>query len=59
MEDLETPKEWFKANIDTIVDTFGPQHQIQKEDIFLGKFRFSCLSVLSLLILPSFSYRNS
>lgn len=37
IEDLSTPKEWFKANIDMILKTFGNQHRIQKEDVFLGE----------------------
>lgn len=37
MDDIETPKKWFRANIDTIIQTFGAQFRIQKEDVFLGK----------------------
>src|ERR1700675_2267200 len=35
-ESLDTPKKWFKANIDEIMHIYGPHHPIQKEDIFLG-----------------------
>jgi hypothetical protein len=37
IEELDTPKKWFKANIDSIMNVYGPQHRIQKEDMFLGK----------------------
>jgi abelson tyrosine-protein kinase 1 len=40
MERLDTPKKWFKANIDAILEIYGSDHHIQKEDIFLGKFLF-------------------
>ncbi|KAJ7217776.1 hypothetical protein GGX14DRAFT_550000 [Mycena pura] len=35
VENLDAPKKWFKANIDAIMETYGPIHQIQKEDLFL------------------------
>ncbi|KII83772.1 hypothetical protein PLICRDRAFT_95753 [Plicaturopsis crispa FD-325 SS-3] len=35
VEDLDTPKKWFKANIDSIVQLYGSVHRIQKEDIFM------------------------
>ena len=35
-EDLTTPKEWFKANIDEILRFYGADHLITKEDVFLG-----------------------
>ncbi|KAF9462806.1 hypothetical protein BDZ94DRAFT_1260375 [Collybia nuda] len=34
-ENLEAPKKWFKANVDTIMQIFGAEHRIQKEDLFL------------------------
>ncbi|KAJ3867137.1 hypothetical protein EV359DRAFT_35156 [Lentinula novae-zelandiae] len=34
VENLDAPKKWFKANVDTVLEIFGPQHQIQKEDLF-------------------------
>ncbi|KAJ3994635.1 hypothetical protein F5050DRAFT_1575245 [Lentinula boryana] len=34
MESLDAPKKWFKANVDTVLEVFGSQHQIQKEDLF-------------------------
>lgn len=36
IEDLATPKAWFKANVDHILDLYGTQHNIQKEDLYLG-----------------------
>ncbi|KAJ3927538.1 MAG: hypothetical protein NXY57DRAFT_1105715 [Lentinula lateritia] len=34
VENLDAPKKWFKANVDTVLEIFGPQHQIQKEELF-------------------------
>jgi hypothetical protein len=36
MENLDTPKKWFIANVDTILQIFGAEHRIQKEDLYLG-----------------------
>lgn len=36
IEDLSTPKEWFKANVDEILRSYGADHSITKEDVFLG-----------------------
>ena len=36
MKKLEAPKAWFKANADAILNFYGQQHGIQKEDLFLG-----------------------
>lgn len=38
VEDLDAPKKWFKANVDSIMNVYGRRHHIQKEDLFLGKF---------------------
>ncbi|KAF8890966.1 hypothetical protein BD779DRAFT_1515523 [Infundibulicybe gibba] len=35
VEDLDAPKKWFKANVDLILEIYGAQHHIQKEDLFL------------------------
>jgi len=35
VESLDAPKKWFKSNVDSILETYGPIHQIQKEDLFL------------------------
>ncbi|KAJ7072080.1 hypothetical protein C8F01DRAFT_1361505 [Mycena amicta] len=35
VENLDAPKKWFKANVDAIIETYGPMHNIQKEDLFL------------------------
>ncbi|TBU21950.1 hypothetical protein BD311DRAFT_869668 [Dichomitus squalens] len=35
MEDLVTPKKWFKANADTILAIYGEEHRITKEDLYL------------------------
>ena len=34
---LDAPKAWFQSNVDTIVNTYGPQHNIRKEDLYLSK----------------------
>ncbi|KAL1938386.1 hypothetical protein VTO73DRAFT_11626 [Trametes versicolor] len=35
IDDLSTPKKWFKANIDHILAMYGAEHHISKEDIYL------------------------
>ncbi|EGN91777.1 hypothetical protein SERLA73DRAFT_100155 [Serpula lacrymans var. lacrymans S7.3] len=35
IENLDAPKKWFKANVDSIMQHYGPHHPIQKEDLFL------------------------
>ncbi|KAI8992697.1 hypothetical protein BD414DRAFT_481927 [Trametes punicea] len=35
IEDLATPKKWFKANVDNIIAMYGAQHHISKEDLYL------------------------
>ncbi|KAJ3573275.1 hypothetical protein NP233_g2522 [Leucocoprinus birnbaumii] len=34
-QQLDSPKRWFKANVDNIMKIFGAQHQIQREELFL------------------------
>jgi hypothetical protein len=36
IENLEAPKKWFRANVDTIMHLYGETHRMQKEDLFLG-----------------------
>jgi hypothetical protein len=36
---LDAPKRWFKANVDTIMKIYGAQHQIQREELCLGTSR--------------------
>jgi abelson tyrosine-protein kinase 1 len=38
LEKLDAPKKWFKTHIDFIMQTYGGQHQLQKEDLFLGQY---------------------
>ncbi|OAX38567.1 hypothetical protein K503DRAFT_816887 [Rhizopogon vinicolor AM-OR11-026] len=33
IEDLAAPKEWFKANVNSIIKEYAPRHPIQKEDV--------------------------
>lgn len=37
MDNLHAPKKWFKTNVGLILQTFGKEHQIQKEDLLLGQ----------------------
>lgn len=37
VDHLDAPKKWFKANVDAILDVFGAQHHVQKEDLYFGK----------------------
>ena len=36
LEDLSTPKKWFKANVDHILSIYGAEHRISKEELYLG-----------------------
>jgi hypothetical protein len=62
---LEAPKAWFKANAGAILNIYGAEHNIQKEEIFLGEllaspevspaqFRCSCL-VIGALQTPNYA----
>lgn len=54
MDDLDAPKKWFRANVDTILDQFGAEHHITKEDLFLSKqSHHICLEILILTTLCS------
>ncbi|KAF7317864.1 Protein kinase domain-containing protein [Mycena kentingensis (nom. inval.)] len=35
MDNLDAPKKWFRANIDTIMQQYGALHEISKEDVYL------------------------
>ncbi|KAJ3501789.1 hypothetical protein NLJ89_g9182 [Agrocybe chaxingu] len=35
MKKLDAPKAWFKAHCETILNVYGKEHNIQREDIFL------------------------
>ncbi|KAI0364174.1 hypothetical protein BV20DRAFT_956762 [Pilatotrama ljubarskyi] len=35
IEDLATPKKWFKANVDNILAMYGAEHRISQEDLYL------------------------
>lgn len=37
IEDLSTPKKWFKANVDQILAVYGAEHHTSKEDLYLEK----------------------
>lgn len=42
-DDLAVPKAWFSANIGRILELYGREHHLQKEDVYLSE-------------LPTFSY---
>lgn len=33
---LDAPKKWFQTHVDLIMNRYGYQHNIHKEDLFLG-----------------------
>ncbi|CCM05813.1 uncharacterized protein FIBRA_08047 [Fibroporia radiculosa] len=35
VEDLASPKRWFKANVDMILELYGKQHQLARDDLYL------------------------
>ena len=37
MVDADPAKAWFKANVKEIVRLYGYEHNIQREDLFLGE----------------------
>ena len=47
MDSLEAPKKWFRSNVDSIMELYGAQRRIQKEDLFLGAFFFWLFGVWS------------
>lgn len=36
VDNLVAPKAWFVANIDSILDLYGKEHRLQKEDVLFG-----------------------
>ena len=38
LEQLEAPKKWFQSNVNSVISNYGMQHNIQKEDLFLGVY---------------------
>lgn len=46
IETLGTPKAWFKANVDTILGRYGVEHQITREDLYLGVYYRECTSTV-------------
>lgn len=37
IESLDAPKKWFQLHADTVMQAYGREHKIQKEDLLLGK----------------------
>jgi abelson tyrosine-protein kinase 1 len=38
IENLDAPKQWFKANADKVLELYGGHHPIQRGDLNLGEF---------------------
>ena len=55
LEQLNAPKKWFQSNVDSVMDIYGKQHHIQKEDLFLGAY----LPLLRLLCLDGVNFHCS
>lgn len=62
MKRLDAPKAWFQANADRILDNYGQEHNIQKEDLMLGELGcpfsppiFTFYTVISLLQAPNYA----
>jgi abelson tyrosine-protein kinase 1 len=36
LQNLQSAKAWFKANVDRILDIYGEEHQLHREDLSLG-----------------------
>lgn len=36
LDNLEAPKKWFRANVDQVLQAYGRNHSLQKEDLMLG-----------------------
>jgi hypothetical protein len=36
LEQQNAPKKWFQSNVNSVMNIYGMQHHIQKEDLFLG-----------------------
>jgi len=36
MRELEAAKAWFKANADRIIEAFGVEHSVHREDLMLS-----------------------
>lgn len=37
LKKLDTVKAWFRGNLEQILNVYGREHNIQKEDLFLSK----------------------
>ena len=37
LKKLDAAKAWFRGNIDQVLSIYGREHNVQKEDVFLGK----------------------
>lgn len=36
LKKLDAVKAWFRGNVEQVLNIYGPEHNIQKEDLFLG-----------------------
>ena len=44
LDSLDSPRLWFKSNVDTILREYGAHHPIQKEDLNFGGWKFDVTS---------------
>jgi viroplasmin and RNaseH domain-containing protein len=38
LKKLDGAKAWFRGNVEQIMNVYGREHNIQKEDLFLGEW---------------------
>jgi len=54
METVDAPKKWFQLHVDTVMQAYGLEHRIQREDLLLGTRHLYLLSSLYTFTLPTF-----
>jgi hypothetical protein len=53
MESLDAPKKWFQLHVDTVMQAYGSQHRIQREDLVLGMSKLIFIFYHAYLTVPS------
>jgi len=61
LESLDAPRKWFQLHVDAVMQAYGREHRIQREDLLLGKSnpfsfttRLSGYSVIGALRVPNY-----
>ena len=57
LESLDAPKKWFQLHVNTVMEAYGREHQIQREDLVLGKSK--ALLLFQIAYLGVSSYRRT